>query len=126
MSGHGATVAGLSRWDREIVAKRVGILAGIPAVVSFVAIILGQFGIKIPDVTEQVQSIAAAVITMLGLLAGIWTARSEVTPASPALAPMSSNGVPLVEVTTLAEPPAQPVTEADPADVVAMIQEPTP
>lgn len=83
-------------WGREVVAKRLGITIA-TGIVLDAAVDLGALPVNIAEATEAKVGI---VLVALSALAGIVWTRAGVTPANPLLAPVSSNGVPLIEAET--------------------------
>jgi hypothetical protein len=73
---------------REIVAKRVAILAAVP---TLYAVLVGA-GVKFPWTSEQVVSYVGAGITVLSVAVGIFWARKDVTPVA---SPTDKQGRPL-------------------------------
>lgn len=92
--------ADVSRWAREIVAKRALILLAVAAV--------GHIGVTagwLPgDISESAETTVAGIIDGIAAVGAIFWIRTGTTPADPALAPTSSNGVPLVEAATGHDP----------------------
>jgi hypothetical protein len=84
------------KWDREIVAKRVAILA---VVVIVLSALVSTHTIT-PEWSAHVTTWVTRVLDLLAAIGAIAWIRPDVTPADPALNPMSVNGVPLVEHTT--------------------------
>jgi hypothetical protein len=65
---------------REIVAKRVGILAAVPTLYA----ILAGAGVNMPWTSDQTVAYVGAGLTVLAAVGGILWARKDVTPvASP-------------------------------------------
>ena len=88
-----ATYLEVGAWAREIVAKRVTITT---AVVGIIAALVAV-GV-IPDkLGQQLDAGLAVGFTFLAAVVGALWARASVTPADPAKAPESTNGLPLVE-----------------------------
>jgi hypothetical protein len=86
--------ADVSRWAREIVARRLLIAAAVAAV----AHLLVGTGLVPDGISEQAELWTVSVIDAVALVGAIFWVRTGTTPADPALAPTSSNGEPLVEV----------------------------
>lgn len=81
--------AKVTGFAREIVAKRVTLVNGLTAAVTF-------FGI--PAATSGPLEKGLQIgLTVAGFIGSITWARAGTTPADPALTPTSSNGNPLVE-----------------------------
>jgi hypothetical protein len=100
----------VSAWAREIVAKRVVITTTLAAVLSFCV----SQGIISDKIAANVDGAIAVGFTLLVALVSAFWASTGVTPADPALAPMSKNNIPLVE-SAPTEPAPEPIdTPADP------------
>lgn len=82
---------GTSRFAREVVARRVAILAGLPVVLTA----LVAFGVPL-GVEAVIKRDVAAALDILGVLAAIVAARRVATPADPGLHPTDKYGNPLV------------------------------
>jgi len=82
----------VSGWAREIVAKRVLIVAAAVGVADF----LVQTGLIPDEMTEQTDTLVSRGIYVIGLIGGIFWARAGVTPSNPDLQPKTNTGVPLV------------------------------
>lgn len=78
---------------REIVAKRIAITSAVGIVLA----LLVQLDVIPIGWSQTAQTWVSAVLLALSQLVGIVWTRDGVTPADPALAPMSSAGVRLVE-----------------------------
>lgn len=80
-------------WAREVVARRALILIAVAAV-AHVLVLTGA----VPEgISEQAEAWATSILDALAAVVGVFWIRSGTTPADPALAPRSSNGLPLVE-----------------------------
>ena len=77
---------------REIVAKRVTILALIP---TLYALAVG-LGWNPPWSSEQAVSLVGGGLTVLAAVVAIFWTRKDVTPADPQLQPTTKNGTPLI------------------------------
>jgi hypothetical protein len=85
------------------VAKRAVILIAVAAVCH----LLVQTGVLPTGISEQAEGWTVSIIDGIAALGAIFWIRSGTTPADPALAPTSANGLPLVEA-----PPQHRRTEA--------------
>lgn len=81
---------------REIVAKRLAIVAAVTAAVSVAA----SYGWITPGVGDYATSWITRALDALGVIVGVFWARQGVTPADPALAPTSAHGAPFIEAGT--------------------------
>lgn len=114
----------VSAWAREIVLKRVVITTIAASILSF----LVSQGIIPDNIAANVDSAIGIGFTLLVAVVGALSARAAVTPADPALAPVSKAGEPLTVAAAVVEaapvPEPAPAVEA-PADVAPgqMIQE---
>jgi hypothetical protein len=85
--------ADVSRFAREVVARRALILLAVAAVLH-----VGVASGWLPgDISEGAEATVAGIIDGIAAIGAIFWVRSGTTPADPALAPVSSNGVALVE-----------------------------
>lgn len=96
-------IAKLTAWwtrgqllGREIVAKRAGITAAIGIGLGLMV----QLGVIPLDLSAQVEGKVTLILAALAAMSGIVWTRQGVTPANPALAPTSANGLPLIEADT--------------------------
>jgi hypothetical protein len=90
----------VGRWAREIVAKRVAILA---LVAALVPVLIG-FGVNLPWNSDQITGGVGAGLTVLAAVGTILWTRKDVTPADPVLRPTDSNG----QALTPADPGVKP------------------
>jgi protein-S-isoprenylcysteine O-methyltransferase Ste14 len=81
-------VSDVGRFAREIVAKRVAILAAIPVLYG----LLVATGVTMPWSSDQVLAGVGTALTILAALVGILWARKDVTPTDPALNPSDKQG----------------------------------
>lgn len=102
---------------REIVAKRVTILLALGVALG----VLVQLHVIPSGLSDDVTRYAGEALAALGAIVGVAWARTATTPADPALAPTSSNGLPLTEQgvtsTSAANGPAPTDTEPDLSDI---------
>lgn len=97
MTGRRVQPGDVSRWAREIVAKRALILLGVAGVLHVVVLT----GAVPTGFSEQAEAWTASVIDAIAAIGAVFWIRTGTTPADPKLAPTSTNGVPLVEAPAL-------------------------
>jgi hypothetical protein len=85
--------ADVSRFAREVVAKRALILIAVAAVCH----LLVQTGVLPTGISEQAEGWTISIIDGIAAVGAIFWIRGGVTPANPKYAPTSNAGVPLVE-----------------------------
>jgi hypothetical protein len=127
MSAHRSIPAGIQqwfgeagKWDRAIVAKRVGILAGLPVALNLLAVILHSAGVSIPDgLPDRITLIVIGGLNAAALLGGTLWAQHGVTPADPALKPMAANGEALVTVSAAVAAAGRPASSSPAQAILA-------
>lgn len=93
MTGAGRFGRRVSGWAREVIARRALIVAAVAGGAHF-AVARGWMP---GDWSQTAEDTTTGLIDLVGLVAAVFWARTGTTPADPALQPMSTNGVPLVE-----------------------------
>jgi hypothetical protein len=69
----------------------------VASLVGAVVALLVSFGVLPTGASDDVRQVLGVALMVVSAIAGAAVAQSKTTPADPALHPLSSNGVPLVE-----------------------------